>query len=394
MREWFENLPDRRGSGSYKWDSTDLEDVIPLWVADMDFRTAPVIVDALRRRVDHGVFGYVKVPDRYYEVLEEWMSRRHGLRFNREEVIYTSGVVPAISATIKALSDAEHDGVVVQTPVYNCFFSSIRNNRCRIVESPLLRKDVGEGKFTYEIDFEDLERKLSDPRNSLLLLCNPHNPAGRCWSREELARMGEICKKHNVTVISDEIHCELVMPGYTFTPFAVASDAPCVTLNSPSKAFNTAGLQIANIITPDAGRRARIDRAINDNEVCDVNPFGVAGLIAAYTGGEPWLAELIDYLHDNYEYLCRTLREQLPWCKVTELEATYLPWVDVRSLGMESEKIEEYLVENHRVWINAGEMYGKDGYIRINIATSRAMLAEGLRRMIAGLRECLNLNQI
>ena len=394
MREWFENLPDRRGSGSYKWDSTDLDDVIPLWVADMDFRTAPVIVDALRRRVDHGVFGYVKVPDRYYEVLEEWMSRRHGLRFNREEVIYTSGVVPAISATIKALSDAEHDGVVVQTPVYNCFFSSIRNNRCRIVESPLLRKDVGEGKFTYEIDFEDLERKLSDPRNSLLLLCNPHNPAGRCWSREELARMGEICKKHNVTVISDEIHCELVMPGYTFTPFAVASDAPCVTLNSPSKAFNTAGLQIANIITPDAERRARIDRAINDNEVCDVNPFGVAGLIAAYTGGEPWLAELIDYLHDNYEYLCRTLREQLPWCKVTELEATYLPWVDVRSLGMESEKIEEYLVENHRVWVNAGEIYGKDGYIRINIATSRAMLAEGLRRMIAGLRECLNLNQI
>ena len=217
MREWFENLPDRRGSGSYKWDSTDLEDVIPLWVADMDFRTAPVIVDALRRRVDHGVFGYVKVPDRYYEVLEEWMSRRHGLRFTREEVLYTSGVVPAISATIKALSDAEHDGVVVQTPVYNCFFSSIRNNRCRIVESPLLRKDVGEGKFTYEIDFEDLERKLSDPRNSLLLLCNPHNPAGCCWSREELARMGEICKKHNVTVISDEIHCELVMPGYTFT---------------------------------------------------------------------------------------------------------------------------------------------------------------------------------
>ena len=390
MREWFENLPDRRGSGSYKWDSTDLEDVIPLWVADMDFRTAPVIVDALRRRVDHGVFGYVKVPDRYYEVLEEWMSRRHGLRFTREEVLYTSGVVPAISATIKALSDAEHDGVVVQTPVYNCFFSSIRNNRCRIVESPLLRKDVGEGKFTYEIDFEDLERKLSDPRNSLLLLCNPHNPAGRCWSREELARMGEICKKHNVTVISDEIHCELVMPGYTFTPFAVASDAPCVTLNSPSKAFNTAGLQIANIITPDAGRRARIDRAINDNEVCDVNPFGVAGLIAAYTGGEPWLAELIYYLHDNYEYLCRTLREQLPWCKVTELEATYLPWVDVRSLGMESEKIEEYLVENHRVWINAGEMYGKDGYIRINIATSRAMLAEGLKRMIAGLTELKN----
>lgn len=387
MKEWFDNLPDRRNSGSYKWDSTELTDVIPLWVADMDFRTAPVIIDALRRRVDHGVFGYVKVPDRYYDVLIDWMHRRHGFDFTREQVIYTSGVVPAISATIKALSAPEHDGVVVQTPVYNCFFSSIRNNRCRIVENPLLKEDTGNGRFTYRIDFDDLESKLSDPRNSLLLLCNPHNPAGRCWSADELRRMGELCKKYSVTVVSDEIHCELVMPGYRFTPFAVASDAPCVTLNSPSKAFNTAGLQIANIIAPDSSQRARIDRAINDNEVCDVNPFGVAGLIAAYTGGEQWLSELIDYLWNNYGYLCSRLREELPWVSVTELEATYLPWVDVRALGMESEKIEEYLVENHRVWINAGEMYGKDGFIRINIATSRAMLEEGLNRLIKGLKE-------
>ena len=392
MKEWFDNLPDRRNSGSYKWDSTELQHVITLWVADMDFRTAPVIIDALRRRVEHGVFGYVKVPDRYYEVLIDWMHRRHGLDFTREQVIYTSGVVPAISATIKALSSPEHDGVVVQTPVYNCFFSSIRNNRCRIVENPLLKLDTGNGKFTYRIDFDDLECKLSDPRNSLLLLCNPHNPAGRCWSADELRRMGELCKKYGVTVVSDEIHCELVMPGYSFTPFAVASDAPCVTLNSPSKAFNTAGLQIANIIAPDPSQRARIDRAINDNEVCDVNPFGVAGLIAAYTGGEQWLSELIDYLWGNYNYLCSRLHDELPWTSVTELEATYLPWVDVRALGMESEKIEEYLVENHRVWINAGEMYGKDGFIRINIATSRAMLEEGLNRLIKGLNELRDIN--
>ncbi|MDE7154134.1 MAG: pyridoxal phosphate-dependent aminotransferase [Muribaculaceae bacterium] len=387
MIEWFDNLPDRRGSGSYKWDSTELSDVIPLWVADMDFRTAPAIIEALRRRVDHGVFGYVRVPDRYYAVLTEWMHRRHGFDFSRDDVIYTSGVVPAISATIKALSDSRHDGVVVQTPVYNCFFSSIRNNKCRIVESPLKRVDIDGSKFTYSIDFDDLEQKLSDPRNALLLLCNPHNPAGRCWSADELGRIGELCKRHGVTVISDEIHCELVMPGHRFTPFAVASDAPCVTLSSPSKAFNTAGLQIANIICHDAEKRRLIDRAINDNEVCDVNPFGVAGLIAAYTEGEQWLAELIEYLWNNYNYLCKRLHGELPDMPVTKLEATYLPWVDVSSLGIASDEIEHFLLENHKVWINAGEMYGKDGFIRINIATSRAMLEEGLNRMIEGLKE-------
>lgn len=392
MKEWFENLPDRRNSGSYKWDSNGYEDVIPLWVADMDFRTAPVIIEALRKRVDHGVFGYVKVPDKYYEVLIDWMSHRHGLRFTREDVIYTSGVVPAISATIKALTSKEKNGVVVQTPVYNCFFSSIRNNGCRRADNPLIKKETEPGKFTYLIDFEDLERKLAEPSTALLLLCNPHNPAGRCWNREELHRMGELCKKYGVTVISDEIHCELVMPGHRFTPFAVASDAESVTLNSPSKAFNTAGLQIANIIARNPEIRARIDRAINDNEVCDVNPFGVEGLIAAYTGGKQWLSELIDYLWDNNKYLCDRLLRELPWCSVTELEATYLPWVDVSALGMESEKIEEYLVEHHKVWINAGEMYGKDGFIRINIATSRAMLSEGLNRLIKGLKELRETN--
>ena len=387
MKEWFDNIPDRRGSGSYKWDSAENPDVIPLWVADMEFRTAPAIVEALEKRVAHGVFGYVKVTDDYYRALMSWMSRRHGLVFDREDVIYTSGVVPAISATIKGLTTSERDGVIVQTPVYNCFFSSIRNNHCRIVENDLVPVGLPDGKFTYAIDFDNLERLLADPSNSILLLCNPHNPAGRCWTAEELSRMGELCKKYGVTVVSDEIHCELVMPGFRFTPFAVASDAPSVTLNSPSKAFNTAGLQIANIICKDPAKRALIDRAINDNEVCDVNPFGVAGLIAAYTEGEGWLSELIDYLWDNYRYMCERLSRELPWTTVTLLEATYLPWIDVTALGMTSDDIEQYLLDNDKVWINAGEMYGKDGFIRVNIATSRAMLAEGLDRMIHGLNK-------
>ena len=212
-------VPDRRGSGSYKWDSIPNPDMIPLWVADMDFKTAPCVIEALARRVDHGVFGYTLVDDSYYEALTGWFASRHGYDIDSRMVIYTSGVVPAISAIIKALA-RPGEGVIVQTPVYNCFFSSIRNNGCRIVESPLLRKDLSPSEFTYRIDFDDLERKAADPANTLLLLCNPHNPAGRIWSREELAKAAGICRRHGVRVVSDEIHCELTMPGLAYVPYA------------------------------------------------------------------------------------------------------------------------------------------------------------------------------
>ena len=269
----FDEVVDRRHTNSYKWDSAGREDIIPMWVADMDFRTAPAIIDALRRRVEHGIFGYTRVPDRYYDAVTSWFSRRHGWDFSSEMIIYTSGVVPAISAVIKGLTDPG-DGVIVQTPVYNCFFSSIRNNGCEIVENPLIYENE-----TYRMDFEDLERKASDPNVKLLLLCNPHNPAGRVWRKEELLRLNDICKRHGVMVISDEIHCELVFSGYHYTPFASINE-DCqnnsVVCCSPSKAFNIAGLQIANIISNNPEIRAKIDRAININEVCDVNPFGVA----------------------------------------------------------------------------------------------------------------------
>ena len=290
MKYDFDEVISRRGTLSYKWDSATDAEVLPLWVADMDFRTSPAIIEALQRRVAHGIFGYTRVPDAYYQAVTNWFARRHGWNIQREWMIYTSGVVPAVSAVIKALT-VPGDKVLVQTPVYNCFFSSIRNNGCTLAASPLLR--VGN---TWQMDFEDLERKASDPDVKVFLLCNPHNPVGRVWTREELLKAGEICSRHGVTVVSDEIHCELVYPGHAYTPFASISgdfSARAIVCISPSKAFNIAGLQIANIVVPDEEVRRKIDKAININEVCDVNPFGVTATIVAYTEGEEWLNQLL-----------------------------------------------------------------------------------------------------
>ena len=385
MKYDFDKQIPRRGTDSYKWDSAKSGDVLPMWVADMDFHTAPAIVDALCRRVKHGIFGYTRVPDSYYKAVTDWFERRHSWAINREWIIYTSGVVPAVSAIIKALT-VPGDKVLVQTPVYNCFFSSIRNNGCEIVTSPLVHTDN-----TFTIDYDDLEKKVADPKMKVMLLCNPHNPVGRIWRREELIRIGKICIRHEVTVVSDEIHCELVFPGHTYTPFASISDEflrHSVTCISPSKAFNIAGLQIANIICADACRRTQIDRAINDNEVCDVNPFGVIATQSAYNEGEEWLNQLIQYLHANYLYMQEFCREHLPNFPITLLEGTYLVWMDCRTLGIPSEDIEQQLVDKTGLWLNAGTMYGVEGegFMRWNIACPRATLMEGLKRFMDFIR--------
>lgn len=383
MRKEFDfNAPVvRRGSGCMKWDEAPDSDVIPLWVADMDFRTAPNIIRALSNRVEHGVFGYTFVDDEYYQRLTDWFSSRHGWTFARRQVIYTSGVVPALSAIIKALT-RPGDGVIVQTPVYNCFFSSIRNNGCKIIENPLICEDVGEGEFTFRIDYDDLQEKVRRQDARILLLCNPHNPAGRVWTAEELRRIAEICREENVTVVSDEIHCELCMPGYSYTPFATIEPS-AIVCTSPSKAFNTAGLQIANIVCPDEGTRVKVDRAINDNEVCDVNPFGIVALKASYSQeGEEWLSQLIEYLHGNYMMMKTMLQEAVPDFKVSKLEGTYLSMIDVRAYGMPVENLERELLEEARVWVNSSAMYGCEGFLRINIATQRQNLRAGISRLI------------
>lgn len=380
MKYDFDKTIDRRATNSYKWDSAP-EGVLPMWVADMDFRTAPAIIDSLQKRVAHGIFGYTRVPDAYYDAVTSWFSRRHGWDIDREWIIYTSGVVPAVSAVIKALT-VPGDKVIVQTPVYNCFFSSIRNNGCEIVSNPLRRT-----ADTYEMDFDALERCAADPRAKVMLLCNPHNPAGRVWTPDELTRLGNICLRNGVTVVSDEIHCELVYQGFKYTPFASLSDAflhRSVTCVSPSKAFNIAGLQIANIVAFDNDLRSRIDKAININEVCDVNPFGVAATIAAYNEGEEWLNQLVDYLHGNYEAMAEFCRRELPEYPITRLESTYLVWMDCSSLGMPSDALEHALLDDARLWLNAGTMYGAEGegYMRWNIACPRSVMLDGLNRFL------------
>lgn len=375
----FDSPTDRRGTNSYKWDSSDNPDILPMWVADMDFRTAPCITDALRRRVDQGIFGYTLVGEDYYAAVCDWFRTRHGWAIDPRTIIYTSGVVPALSAIIKALA-RPGDKVLVQTPVYNCFFSSIRNNGCGIDECPLVYKDGD-----YSIDFADFERHCADPAVRLFLLCNPHNPAGRVWTRDELTRMGEIALRHDVIVISDEIHCELVFPPYCYTPFASISPdfaARSVTCVSPSKAFNIAGLQIANIVCADGDMRMRIDRAINDNEVCDVNPFGVIATVEAYRNGAEWLEQLLEYIHGNYTLMAEYCAEHLPAFTLTRLEGTYLVWMDCRALGIPSAVLEEELRDETGLWLNAGTMYGPagEGFMRWNIAIQRTRLRDGLAR--------------
>lgn len=379
MKYDFDKITQRRGTNSYKWDSTDDKEVLPMWVADMDFPTAPCIINALKKRVEHGIFGYTRVPEEYYDAVISWFSRRHHWKPRREWFIYTSGVVPALSAVIKALTNVG-DKVLTLTPVYNCFFSSIRNNGCELDSCALRYEDN-----TFSIDYEDQERRAADPKTTLMLLCNPHNPSGRVWTREELRRIGDICIKNNVVVVADEIHCELVHPGFTYTPFASVSEEfqkHSVTCVAPSKAFNIAGLQIANIIVENDKWRQRIDKAININEVCDVNPFGVIATIAAYNEGEEWLNQLLQYIHGNYLFFKDYCEEHLPQLPVAPLEGTYLAWMDCRSLGIPSEELEEELMKEAKLWLNAGSMYGKEGegFMRWNLACPRQLVKEGLER--------------
>lgn len=377
MKYNFDELIERRGTNCVKWDESAEPDVIPLWVADMDFRVAPAIQKALQQRVEHGVFGYNIVPESYYEAVISWFHRRHKWDIQRSWILYTTAVVPAMSCVIKALT-MPGEKVLILSPAYNCFFSSIKNNGCEVLESPL--KAVGD---TFEVDFDDFETKCADEKTTLFLLCNPHNPSGRVWTKEELQRMYDICKRHGVKVASDEIHCELIMPGHEFVPFGTITD-DCVVMNSPSKNFNTAGLQIANIICSHPSWRRRIDRAININEVCDVNPFGIVALQAAYNESEDWIDELNQYLWGNYQLLCDFIGENIPQWKVCRLEGTYLPWVDISAMGITSQELCDQLLAEAKVWINPGTMYGPqtgEGYVRFNIAIQRSRLLDALQRI-------------
>lgn len=384
MKYNFNEAVSRRGTNCVKWDLAPEADTIPLWVADMDFCAAPCIREALQRRLDHGIFGYATVPDAFYATAQAWFEKYHGWHIEREWMQYTTGVVPAISATLHALAKPG-ESVLVQTPVYNCFFSSIRNQGLNAEKAPLRYVCNGE-QPTYEIDFDDFERRCAKPEVTIFLLCNPHNPAGRVWTREELQRMGEICLRHGVLILSDEIHCEITFEGHSYTPMASVSEEiahQTVVFISPSKSFNIAGLQMANIICDNEERRRKIDRAINDFETCDLNVFAIEAQIAAYGEGRPWIEALNEYLWENYKMLCNFFKANFPQLPVCRLEGTYLPSVNISATGKDSDTLCKELLKENKVWLNPGTMYGPEGkdFVRINIACPRQQLAEALQRI-------------
>lgn len=378
MKYDFDEIIPRHGTNAVKWDMDNDPGMLPMWVADMDFRTAPAVEEALRRRVEHGIFGYAIAPQAYYDAIVRWFRQRHGWQIGQEWILHTTGVIPALSAIIRALTQPG-DKILIQTPVYNHFFHSIRNNGCRPAESPLVYRDG-----TYSIDFDGLERVAADPAVKLMLLCNPHNPAGRVWSPEELRRIGEICLRNDVFIVADEIHCELVMPGHRYTPFAsLCADVErrSVTCASPSKALNLAGLQVANIFAADAAVRAKIEHALRINETGEIGPLAIEALIAAYNEGAEWLDALNEYIYGNYLFLREYFERHLPQYPVLPLEGTYLVWVDCRASGRTSDELEKMLLEQVKLRINPGSMYGDGNFIRLNIACPRQLLAEGLDRL-------------
>ena len=380
MKYDFDEIIERRGTGSVKWDESPSSDIIPMWVADMDFKAAPAILEAIRKRAEHGVFGYALVEDDYYDAIISWFQRRHQWTIRREEILYTTGVIPAMSCAIKALT-MPGEKVLILSPDYNCFFSSIHNNGCEVLESVLRFSRNIPNHF--EVDWEDFEHQCADEKTTVFLLCNPHNPTGRVWSKEELQQMADICHRHQVHIISDEIHCELIMPDHQFCPMATVDDE-AIILNSPTKSFNIAGLQVANIICRNAEWRRRINRAININEVCDLNPFGPVALKAAYNESEAWIDELNQYLWDNYQALSDFVAQNIPQWKVMPLEGTYLVWVDVSLCCDNVTAYTDKLMQEAKVWLNPGTMYGAEsgkGYVRINIACPKSRMMEALQRI-------------
>lgn len=381
MQYDFDIPINRRETQTLKWGVAEGE--LPMWVADMDFQTAPEIIDTLKERVNHGIFGYSIVPDEWEKAIMEWWSRRHDFQVKQEWLIFCTGVVPAISSAVRKLT-TQGENVLIQTPVYNIFFHSIINNGRNVLESPL--QYDGE---SYCIDFTDLESKLADPQTSLMILCNPHNPVGKIWDREVLARIGELCAKHHVIVISDEIHCDLTDPGQGYIPFAAVSETCAqnsITCIAPTKAFNLAGLQTAAVIAPNPVLRHRINRALNTDEVAEPNAFAIGAAVTAFTKGEAWLNALRLYLYENKQLVREFLAKELPELKLVPSRATYLLWIDCGKLSSDANQLARFLRNKTGLYLSDGNQYGGNGnqFLRMNIACPRMRVQEGLQRLKKG----------
>ena len=386
MKYNFDEVVDRTNHHSVKWDEMKTKfgdipnEVLPMWIADMEFRSPKPVIEAIKKAAKHGIFGYTSRPDSYYQAIIEWMERRHNWKVKKDWLAYSPGVVPALSLIIRAFCQPG-DKVVVQPPVYYPFFRVIENNGCHIVNNPLKLSNK-----KYFMDYHDLEKKIDDPRVKLLILCSPHNPVGRVWQKEELIILGEICLEHNIIVVSDEIHADILFEGYKHLPFASISPAfshHSITCTAPSKTFNLAGLQTSTIIIPNKKYYKLYNNALDSLALDENNVFGLVALEAAYRYGEEWLEQLLSYLNENLKFLMKYFKERIPRIKVIKPEGTYLVWLDCRQLGLSAKDLNNFMLKKAGVALDDGDWFGTEGegFMRINIACPRSVLEEGLKRI-------------
>ncbi len=384
MQVDFNQVIDRSNTNSIKWDHENQE-ILPMWVADMDFKAPESVVAALVERAKHGIYGYSEPDEAYFEAIINWQAKRNAWKVEQEWIAFSPGVVPAVNMIIRTLTNPG-EKVLVQTPVYYPFFNAIANNGCQMETNPMIFKD---GK--YYMDFEDLEEKTADPNLHMMILCSPHNPVGRVWTKEELIRVGEICAKNEVFVIADEIHSDLILSGNRHTPFASISEAfaqNSITCMAPSKTFNLAGLQTSFLVIPNEKIRNRYLHIVESNSLM-TNTFGITGLVAAYNTGEKWLEQLIGYLESNLDFLNRFVKENMPEIQVIQPEGMYLVWMDFRALGLSKDQLEELMLKEAKIWLDEGYIFGceGEGFERINIACPRSILEDGLQRIAAAIKK-------
>ena len=380
----FDERINRFDTHSVKWDHTEAifekEDLLPMWVADMDFRAPQPVIDALTTRIQHGIFGYSMPTEKTKSAIQGWLNRRHNWSIQQDWIVFTPGVVPALSAAVNTYTK-KGEKVVIQSPVYYPFRDMVEKSEREVVDNPLVRRN---GK--YEMDFYDLELKISDPEVKMLLLCNPHNPVGRVWKKEELMKLAELCLAHNVLIVSDDIHFDLIFKGYQHTLISTLSNeiaANTITCIAPSKTFNLAGMQLSTIIIPDEEKREQFNAYMGKLGLFAPSPFGITAVEAAYNHGEEWLEELMDYLQGNLSYLTTFINERLPQIDVIEPEGTYLVWLDFNKLDMSHEDLEQFVQGEARLALDEGYIFGEGGkgFERINIACPRSVLQEGLERL-------------
>ncbi|MDK2867026.1 MAG: cysteine-S-conjugate beta-lyase [Clostridiales bacterium] len=391
MQYQFDKIIDRKNTNSVKWEPNVLkmmfgdEDMLPMWVADMDFKCPDPVVEALVKRAEHGIYGYADIDESYYEAIVDWNARRNKWQLDKSWIVFTPGVVPAVNYLVQTFCKTG-DKVIIQNPVYYPFSMAINNNGAGIVLNPL-KEEAGD----YVMDYEDLEAKAKDPRVRMLILCSPHNPVGRVWRKEELERLGEICLANDVLVVADEIHSDLIMSGHQHTPFASISEAfanNSITCVAPSKTFNLAGLQVSNIIIPNDKLRKEYQVTLENNAIRHPNTFGIVALEAAYTKGEPWLEAVLAYIEGNMDFIKTFVDERLPGVTFKKPEGTYLAWLDFRGLNMDQSTLEKWMQRDLKLALDEGYIFGSggEGFERINAACPRSLIEEALSRIERGIQ--------